>query len=76
MLYRENILKNIVGMEISKIRDQKRKPKLKDILDFFKRKENQMVDKKQILDKVIMLYGNKEYEYKEKEDKKFDQLMI
>jgi|APSaa5957512535_1039671.scaffolds.fasta_scaffold115549_1 hypothetical protein len=52
---RKNLLKNAVFVRIMEIRDQKRKPKLGDLLAFFKKGGQ---NKEQILKKLERLYSN------------------
>lgn len=61
---------------ISQIRETKRKPKLHDVLDFFKNNQDSKADKETIINKIYQLYSKESLSFQEKEDKKFDQLMI
>lgn len=71
-LYRQNILKNVVATILTKIREQKRKPKLRDLLKLFKGK---VQNKEFILNKIVLLYANNSSLIPVEEDKKFDKLM-
>jgi hypothetical protein len=51
------MLKNCIFNRISEIRDLKKKPKLGDVLKYFKAKN---WSKEQVAKKLTMLYSNKE----------------
>ena len=71
-LARQNILKNIVATILTKVREQKRKPKLGDLLKLFKGKS---ANKEIILNKIVLLYSKDNSLIAAEEDKKFDKLM-
>jgi len=68
-LVRENILKNVVFQIIIKIRDEKRKPKLKDILRVFSNLEGKE-QKESVINKLKILYDGSD-NMPEAEDLKF-----
>lgn len=69
---RENILKNVVYSRILEIREEKRKPKLGEVLAALKKNfEGGIVDKDYVIDKLKLLYDKQEINPEEKEDKKF-----
>lgn len=57
-LRRRGILKNIVFNEIEKIREIKKKPKLKEVLAAFSKYANDPKGKNFIIDKLHALYSN------------------
>jgi len=67
--HRRVVLKNVCFDRITAVRDQKRKPKLKDLLRLIR--ENPQLDKDFILSKLMQLYSNKATTIVT-EDKKFD----
>ena len=75
-LKRENILKNIVYNRILEIQEQKRKPKLSDILKFFSKFDTSKPEIKDMLvEKIILLYSNKPMNLTTQEDAKYERIM-
>jgi hypothetical protein len=73
---RENIFKNVVFQRLLEIREEKRKPKLGEILSLINKstKGGGSANKDFIINKIKLLYAV-DGEEKPQEDKKWDQLM-
>lgn len=71
---RENILKNVVYSRILEIQEQKRKPKLPDILRAFKN-QSTPEQKNMIVDKIKLLYSNTPVKISTQEDPKYERIM-
>jgi hypothetical protein len=70
------MLKNIVFNEVEKIREIKKKPKLKEVLIAFSKYKNNPKGKNFIIDKLHALYSNdKNIQIQHDEDPKFNRLI-
>jgi len=71
---RRNLLKNVVMRVVMKVREDKKRPKLGDVLAIYREKKNEPGAKELFQEKFIKLYGNDAEESDEKKDEKYSNL--
>lgn len=72
--HREIMFKNVVMRIVIDIRDRKKKPKLSDFLNVYRKKKDQPNAKEEFQKKFLLLYAGEEAD-DNGEDEKFDKLM-
>lgn len=71
---RRNLLKNVVMRIVMKVREDKKRPKLGDVLAIYRTKKYEPGAKELFQEKFIKLYGNDAEESDEVKDEKYSNL--